>query len=248
MRSSVFGVPLEELVLSDAGIPSFLRVICDIIKKNSKIQGIFRVPGSQSLVDEMNVAFGRDEQPRPETIDVYSAASFLKQWLIYLPTPLLDPSIVNLFNTTKVGWFKRVLECLPMLNRLCTAAIFDVIEEVYNHREENQMNFMNLAICFCGSLTQNSKGLKYPFPFKTVCESAFRLLNKERVDFKLRGPQQQHSLQAFPRLRKGHGVSSNRALTISELFTEEPALLQSMIMSHGSVSEFSTIDMTDFAS
>jgi hypothetical protein len=120
---------------------------------------------------------------------VYDAAAFLKKWVRDLPQPLLNPAVVNrVLDKDNPDSVRSVLQGLSEPARKTFAYLCGVIYSVLSQANVNQMNFSNLSFCFLDSITQSSKDLQTPFPFRYFFSNAMLLINPDRTDFVLDNP------------------------------------------------------------
>lgn len=182
--TTLFRVPLDDLLLDDRGIPTFLPVVCDYLMNFSGTVGIFRLCGDHTIVQALGTAFNFPQCAVPPCASVHDVSSFLKQWLRDLPTPLIPPSLVNSqYDPSDDSTVASLLRALPPANRRCLALIFAVIQLVLDQSAVNQMAPANIATCFAGSLLQNSKGLTRHFPFARFFTAAMQHINAAGDDF-----------------------------------------------------------------
>lgn len=189
MDNTIFEKEIHTLPVDDNGIPIFLPIIIDEIISKSSFTGIFRICGNYAIVQQMgklalnNIAF-----IPPDNAGVYDFASFLKQWLMSLPEPILCPSVVNEFfkNGNKESVYETLLYMDP-LNRKCVALIFRVIDSILSNSETNLMTFENLSVCFFGSFLQqmNNDLYKSDFDLHFFYETSMKIINEKGTDFNL---------------------------------------------------------------
>lgn len=94
-----FGVPLEDIVEkstehSGVKMPQFLHDLCGALLKASGEEGLFRVSGNQSEVEELRNSIDRGEKVDFTREKNYHAlSSLLKLYLRQLPDPLITPEV-----------------------------------------------------------------------------------------------------------------------------------------------------------
>jgi hypothetical protein len=183
---TLFGMPIDQLLLNSSGVPIFLPMVCNYITQFSETVGLFRRSGSHRLVQELGVIFNLPECAIPPCASVHDMASFLKQWLRDLPDPLISPDILNeMYDVSSEDSVGDVLSSLPDPNRKCLAIISNTLIAVLRKESVNQMGYGNLNTCFAGSLCQNQKGLRKAMPVMKFLESCHAKLNAEKTDFDL---------------------------------------------------------------
>lgn len=124
-------------------------------------EGIFRVPGSQSEVNNIRDAFERGEDPLTDSeCDIDSVAGVLKLYFRDLEKPLIPEE-----------YFSQLMECVQIENMAESAAqmklvvssfprpliivmryLFAFLHHVSQYSDENMMQPYNLAVCFGPSL------------------------------------------------------------------------------------------------
>ncbi|TKS79539.1 RalA-binding protein 1 [Collichthys lucidus] len=128
----IFGAPLAEAIKRTAlydgiQLPAIFRECVDYIESyGMKCEGIYRVSGMKSKVDELKAAYDREECPCLEEYDPHTVASLLKQYLRELPENLLGRDLVQRFEDAcgrqveaeKVSEFQRLLAEVPSESRL----------------------------------------------------------------------------------------------------------------------------------
>uniref|UniRef100_A0A8C7YYN9 Si:ch211-247j9.1 n=1 Tax=Oryzias sinensis TaxID=183150 RepID=A0A8C7YYN9_9TELE len=105
--AGVFGQRLEETVLYERRygvrvVPIVVEQCVNFIRERGLQEvGLFRQPGRNSLVRELQEAFDSGERPSfDSTTDVHSVASLLKLYLRQLPEPLVP------YNDQLWLWFR----------------------------------------------------------------------------------------------------------------------------------------------
>jgi hypothetical protein len=113
-------------------------------------------------------------------------ASFLKQWLRQLESPIIPPDVVNrVYRAHDQEAVKQLLREVPELNRKALALIVGVLACVIENREVNRMNEAALTTCISSSFTQSQKGLTVEFVFIDFVEKATTFLNETKDEFVL---------------------------------------------------------------
>ncbi|XP_068003706.1 ralA-binding protein 1 isoform X1 [Melanerpes formicivorus] len=156
----VFGIPLAEAVdrtmLYDGiRLPAVFRECIDYVEKyGMKCEGIYRVSGIKSKVDELKAAYDREESPNLEEYEPNTVASLLKQYLRELPENLLTKELMPRFEdacakTTeaeKVQECQRLLKELPECNHLLISWLIVHMDHVIAKELETKMNIQNISI------------------------------------------------------------------------------------------------------
>ena len=206
---SIYTLPLDQLVLNEDMVPSFIPCVCQFISDFCYTEGVFRCSGAHVLVQNMGVVFFHPEVSIPPGAGVHDVCVFLKRWLERLPSPLIDPNVVNEHlvrdNPDSV---RIVLRNLSVTARRTLACIFKMVKKVIDNETRNKMKWQNIAFCFFGTLTQKSRGLRMgTFPCYYFFMNAMTLLEEDAIDFKLDEPLIGDLAVAFVESREQDGVN-----------------------------------------
>jgi hypothetical protein len=183
---SIFGRNIRELHLTPDQVPVFIPGVCSFLEYFADCVGIFRRCGMHDTVQELGRVFNLPECPVPPYASAHDVASFLKQFLRDLPSPLIPSDVLNAtYQVASPDAVASVLSALPVVNRKTLAAIVSVLMRVCDNQECNQMTAANLTTCFATSLTQTDAGLSVYFGFFDFITWAAERLNDERDDFRL---------------------------------------------------------------
>ncbi|XP_048219181.1 ralA-binding protein 1 [Perognathus longimembris pacificus] len=156
----IFGVPLVDAVertmmYDGVRLPAVFRECVDYMEKyGMKCEGIYRVSGIKSKVDELKAAYDQEESPNLEEYEPNTIASLLKQYLRDLPENLLTKELMPRFEeacgrTTemeKVQEFQRLLKELPECNYLLISWLIVHMDHVITKELETKMNIQNISI------------------------------------------------------------------------------------------------------
>nr|Q62796.3 RecName: Full=RalA-binding protein 1; Short=RalBP1; AltName: Full=Cytocentrin; AltName: Full=Dinitrophenyl S-glutathione ATPase; Short=DNP-SG ATPase; AltName: Full=Ral-interacting protein 1 [Rattus norvegicus]AAA80654.1 RalBP1 [Rattus norvegicus] len=156
----IFGAPfadaVERTMMYDGiRLPAVFRECVDYMEKHGmKCEGIYRVSGIKSKVDELKAAYDREESPNLEEYEPNTVASLLKQYLRDLPENLLTKELMPRFEeacgrTTeveKVQEFQRLLRELPEYNHLLLSWLIVHMDHVIAKELETKMNIQNISI------------------------------------------------------------------------------------------------------
>lgn len=156
----VFGIPLaaavERTMMCDGvSLPAVFRECVDHVEKHGmKCEGIYRVSGIKSKVDELKAAYDREESPNLEEYEPNTVASLLKQYLRDLPENLLTKELMPRFEeacgrateSEKVQEFQRLLQELPECNYLLISWLIVHMDHVIAKELETKMNIQNISI------------------------------------------------------------------------------------------------------
>ncbi|KAK2900445.1 hypothetical protein QQF64_015640 [Cirrhinus molitorella] len=156
----IFGAPLAEAVRRTAlydgiQLPAVFRECVDYIESyGMKCEGIYRVSGMKSKVDELKAAYDREECPCLEEYDPHTVASLLKQYLRELPDNLLGKELAPRFEEAcgrpseaeKLQEFQRLLGEVPAGSRLILAWLITHMDHVIARESDTKMNIQNISI------------------------------------------------------------------------------------------------------
>uniref|UniRef100_A0AAX7UFH2 Rho-GAP domain-containing protein n=1 Tax=Astatotilapia calliptera TaxID=8154 RepID=A0AAX7UFH2_ASTCA len=156
----IFGAPLAEAIKRTAlydgiQLPAIFRECVDYIENyGMKCEGIYRVSGMKSKVDELKAAYDREECPCLEEYDPHTVASLLKQYLRELPENILGRDLAQWFEDAcgrqveaeKVTEFQRLLTEVPLESRLLLSWLVTHMDHVIAREAETKMNIQNISI------------------------------------------------------------------------------------------------------
>lgn len=126
-------------------------------------EGLFRVPGSQMVVNQLKDAFEKDDDPlADEGCDMDSVAGVLKLYFRGLEKPLFpEHSYDQLMEcgqiddeTKKVTQLKLIISSYPASLIIVMRYLFAFLHHVSQYSDENMMQPYNLAVCFGPSLVR----------------------------------------------------------------------------------------------
>ncbi|XP_060751105.1 SLIT-ROBO Rho GTPase-activating protein 3 isoform X2 [Tachysurus vachellii] len=124
-------------------------------------EGIFRVPGSQSEVNNIRDSFERGEDPLTDSeCDIDSVAGVLKLYFRDLEKPLFpEESFSQLMECVQIenlaesaAQIKLVVSSFPRPVIIVMRYLFAFLHHVSQYSDENMMQPYNLAVCFGPSL------------------------------------------------------------------------------------------------
>ncbi|KAI2649726.1 SLIT-ROBO Rho GTPase-activating protein 3 [Labeo rohita] len=126
-------------------------------------EGLFRVPGSQMVVNQLKDAFEKGDDPlADEGCDMDSVAGVLKLYFRGLEKPLFpEDSYEQLMEcgqiddeTKKVMQLKCIISSYPAPLVIVMRYLFAFLHHVSQYSDENMMQPYNLAVCFGPSLVR----------------------------------------------------------------------------------------------
>ncbi|KAM6920883.1 ralA-binding protein 1 [Lycodopsis pacificus] len=156
----IFGAPLTEAVKRTAlydgiQLPAVFRECMDYIESyGMKCEGIYRVSGMKSKVDELKAAYDREECPCLEEYDPHTVASLLKQYLRELPENVLGRDLAQRFDDAcgrqveaeKMAEFQRLLAEASPESRLLLSWLVTHMDHVIAREADTKMNIQNISI------------------------------------------------------------------------------------------------------
>lgn len=160
----VFGVLLDEVIARDGKPPAFLQALCFHLRNNGGIleQGIFRLAGSQTAIDEWRAKFDANPALKftPEEMTPHDATGVLKAYFQELPIPLFPYSLYSDLKAIDLASDdadvdSQMIYCvshlspgaydvLTMMVRLCVAIV--------QHKEANKMGPAAIATAIAPGL------------------------------------------------------------------------------------------------
>ncbi|XP_030069251.1 ralA-binding protein 1 isoform X1 [Microcaecilia unicolor] len=156
----VFGMPLVEatertMLYDGIRLPAVFRECIDYVENHGmKCEGIYRVSGIKSKVDELKACYDREESPNLEEYEPHTVASLLKQYLRELPENVLTKERMLRFEEAcgKSSESERVQECqrllkeLPECNYYLISWLIMHMDHVISKELETKMNIQNISI------------------------------------------------------------------------------------------------------
>eukprot|EP00066_Takifugu_rubripes_P012410 XP_011601676.1 PREDICTED: rho GTPase-activating protein 22-like isoform X3 [Takifugu rubripes] len=166
LGGAIFGQHLEETMLYEAQcgsqrlVPALVeKCVCFIREHGLKEEGLFRAPGQNNHVRELQGAFDRGEKlVFDSSTDVHTVASLLKLYIRELPEPIVPFSKYTQFlscaqilpKDTEMGTIElsKQVKSLPQVNYNLLKYICKFLDEVQSHSDDNKMSVQNLATVF----------------------------------------------------------------------------------------------------
>ncbi|XP_064187226.1 ralA-binding protein 1-like [Anguilla rostrata] len=156
----VFGALLAEAAERTAlydgiPLPAVFRECVDFVESHGMTcEGIYRVSGMKSKVDELKAAYDREESPRLEDHDPHTVASLLKQYLRELPEALAPRELTARFEDAcgrpaeaeRLRELRRLLAEMAPCSRLLLAWLVTHMDHVIGAEAHTKMNIQNVSI------------------------------------------------------------------------------------------------------
>jgi hypothetical protein len=175
-----FGRELEQLVQQEQKktknysydeVPIVLSLAIETLSKQNLKQGIFRVSGSSKKVKELKkICDSNKFDPKvfkkileSEVVQregQHTLTSFIKQYFICLPNPVINYEIYPDFLQTmevedefnRILYLKGLVNKLSRIRRKTLKQFIGFLHQIQLNSEENQMDVKNLAISVSGSI------------------------------------------------------------------------------------------------
>lgn len=165
--AALFGVSVSDASYkTNRMVPTFLTYIVSLLRPNLSTEGIFRLPGSQTLINDLKGRYSEGEEPDLSTADVPTLASLLKVYFRELATPIVPHSDVGKFfeaaNINDSAKFSAELKTLvAKLNepsRVTLAYLIRFFKEIGALSAQNKMEPANISIATAPSLLRAPAG------------------------------------------------------------------------------------------
>lgn len=163
--SKVFGVPIADVCEREGSlIPRIVeRLLQEIEVRGLDETGLYRIPGSVGSINLLKQAFdeGGDFTLEDDRwFEINTLAGCFKSYLRELPESLLTSELLPEFVlATKQGDLvenmKSLVRQLPVHNYHLLKRLFEHLNKVIQHSENNRMDAVNLAIVFSMSFINN---------------------------------------------------------------------------------------------
>uniref|UniRef100_A0A3B3RES1 RalA binding protein 1 n=1 Tax=Paramormyrops kingsleyae TaxID=1676925 RepID=A0A3B3RES1_9TELE len=135
-------------------LPAIFRECVDHIENHGMCEGIYRVSGVKSKIEELKAAYDRGAPPRLGEQDPHTVASLLKQYLRELPEHLLGQDLAPCFEEAcdhstqaeTVHEFRRLLALVAPPSCLLLAWLFTHMEHIISREADTKMNIQNISI------------------------------------------------------------------------------------------------------
>jgi hypothetical protein len=159
-RTSLEGVRIPKIVT---------RCIEEVEKRGMILEGIYRKSGAKSQVISIEEAFERSLDGDFDEVlsgDISGVTSALKQYLRYLPTPLITFDVYEDFIrscsdpnvTTSIDNMRKVVDALPAPHKECLEFLVRHLYKVTGLSSVNLMTSRNLAVVFAPTLARDRTG------------------------------------------------------------------------------------------
>ncbi|XP_065651606.1 ralA-binding protein 1 isoform X4 [Hydra vulgaris] len=166
-REVIFGVPLE-LAVERSAFPDKIplpRIVRDCIQHieetGLETEGLYRVSGIKSKVDQMKQLYDEGKPVSFIDVDPCATSSLLKLYLRELPSSVLTTRLAPIFDSCvgltdvneQVRRFQQLINDLPCPNRTLLAWLFTHFSHVMQKHSANKMSIQNLTIVFSPTMS-----------------------------------------------------------------------------------------------
>jgi len=161
----VFGVTLAEAVQKSAkinpNVPDIIvKCITYIEEKALKEEGIFRLSGGNTQINQLKNAFDSGENVDLSTVgDENAITGLLKLYFRELPENVFTNPKLEQITSAQTSDINEtatklsvIVTSLPIINKTVTSMLFDLLRKVVSFSNENKMSCNNLAIVWSPTL------------------------------------------------------------------------------------------------
>jgi len=181
-HQQIFGVHLETLMKhptnANKTIPLiFEECIIFLQTEGPNTEGIFRLSGGQSSMEELKRSWDGGHVMNFKGCDVHDVAGLLKTFIRELPDPLCTTHLYNNWVTCMniqshdiLQNIKNIIQQLPRTNHEMMRSLFKLLHEIALHKDTNKMVPGNLSVCWAPNIFSNSADsalLHSPIPLTT---------------------------------------------------------------------------------
>jgi len=177
IRSSVFGVHLEELMGYDGekgGVPRVVKDCAQYLRQTGLTsEGLFRRSPNSSILRQVKEAYDRGQLVSLDSFDdPHLAAVLLKKYLRDLPEPLIPESLYPIIQYCPIptedpsDWSavlyirESLFPALPRCHYILLSYVLHLMHEVSLRSSTNLMDAHNLSIVLCPNLVSGSSPTK----------------------------------------------------------------------------------------
>ena len=183
-NKGVFGFNLSQtLVVEKNTIPLIVRKCVEEIEiRGLSLVGIYRISGNSRKKKFLRAQFEENSSSvdvsEDSEIECHVLAGILKDYLRELPKPLISQQMYhNIYNKcleqsadkkTCDEILVDLMKTLPYTNRATLIYLMEHLQRVYDNRDENKMDYRNLAVCFgpvlmCPPISQGTTADMFDF-------------------------------------------------------------------------------------
>lgn len=155
-NSKVFETTVQDAAMKTNGyVPPFIRAIAQCLEKHFTVEGIFRLSGNATTIQEYREQLNRGEFIDVTAItDTHLLTGIMKTWFRELANPLLTFERYAEFlkfggaESGNLAGLKALLQQLPTANRVLLSWLMKFLKRVSEFGAQSKMEISNLAIVF----------------------------------------------------------------------------------------------------
>eukprot|EP01103_Thecamoeba_quadrilineata_P005785 TRINITY_DN15540_c0_g1_i1.p1 TRINITY_DN15540_c0_g1~~TRINITY_DN15540_c0_g1_i1.p1 ORF type:complete len:517 (+),score=96.96 TRINITY_DN15540_c0_g1_i1:49-1599(+) len=167
-RKTLFGVDIIDYVLQkSAQIPIPVQKCMSHIEDQGLVQGIYRIPGNQSLTLRLKQTLDNEEELidlraacwNEHVGDIHSVADLVKAYFNELPNPLLTYELYHEFvqvaelpECDQFSSLSSLLCKLPLVHYVTLKSLCHHLNTLLSHKGVTNMGLANLAMAFAPTL------------------------------------------------------------------------------------------------
>lgn len=165
--AALFGVSVTDASYkTNRMVPTFLTYIVSLLRPAMAAEGIFRLPGSQNVINDLKARYSEGEEPDLANSDVPTLASLLKVYFRELATPIVPHSeVYKYFEAAGISdqakfsaELKALVAKLDDPSRITLTYIIKFFKDVGALSAQNKMEPANLSIATAPSLLRVPAG------------------------------------------------------------------------------------------
>ncbi|XP_067935828.1 GTPase-activating protein CdGAPr-like isoform X2 [Watersipora subatra] len=167
VKERVFGCDLaEHLTNTSHTLPLVLTSCCETVEQHGQINGIYRLSGVASSVQQLRAAFDEgvavDLDEGKYRQDTHTITTVLKTYFRELPNPLLTYQLydsfseaVELTGSNRINKIKECIKRLPPPHYRTAKYLFNHLNRMAGHSSQTGMDSKNLAIVWSPNLMRS---------------------------------------------------------------------------------------------
>jgi hypothetical protein len=159
---SYFGAPIEKVTPPGSEVPYIVEHAIKVLEaKSLEVEGVFRLSGSQNLIDKLKAEFNAGKQVDLSTVaDPHTVTGVLKLYFRELPEPLMTYDLYESFVAAqqerdpnkRIRYIRHLISSLPQVNRSTLKYLIGFLARVEKFSDVNKMAVHNLATVFAPNL------------------------------------------------------------------------------------------------
>lgn len=170
-ESVLMGAPIEFRVgLENKKIPTIVtKCVEEVEKRGMTFEGIYRKSGGKSQITSIEEAFEKSWDADFDEVlsgDISGVTSALKQYLRYLPIPLITYDAYTDFIAcgdikdvkSSIEKLQYIVHDLPPAHKDCLEFLLKHLAKVTSYASDNLMTSKNLAVVFAPTLARDTTG------------------------------------------------------------------------------------------